>query len=86
VNAGKTEALKTGFALTTGQIVIVQDADLEYDPAEIGDAITPIVQDTPMWFTARAFWCERHLACCTSTTTLPTKCRRFFRTCARTST
>jgi glycosyltransferase involved in cell wall biosynthesis len=30
VNAGKTEALKTGFALTTGQIVIVQDADLEY--------------------------------------------------------
>lgn len=44
VNAGKTEALKTGFALTTGQIVIVQDADLEYDPAEIGDVIAPIVE------------------------------------------
>ena len=43
VNAGKTEALKTGFALTTGQIVIVQDADLEYDPSEIGDVIGPIV-------------------------------------------
>ena len=43
-NAGKTEALKTGFALTTGQIVIVQDADLEYDPAEIGDVIAPIVE------------------------------------------
>jgi glycosyltransferase involved in cell wall biosynthesis len=42
-NAGKTEALKTGFAMTTGQIVIVQDADLEYDPAEIGDVIAPIV-------------------------------------------
>jgi len=42
VNAGKTEALKTGFALTTGQIVIVQDADLEYDPSEIGDVIAPI--------------------------------------------
>jgi glycosyltransferase involved in cell wall biosynthesis len=41
VNPGKTEALKTGFALTTGQIVIVQDADLEYDPAEIGDVIAP---------------------------------------------
>ena len=44
VNGGKTEALKTGFAQTTGQIVIVQDADLEYDPAEIGDVIAPIVE------------------------------------------
>jgi glycosyltransferase involved in cell wall biosynthesis len=44
INAGKTEALKTGFALTTGRIVIVQDADLEYDPAEIGDVIAPIVE------------------------------------------
>jgi glycosyltransferase involved in cell wall biosynthesis len=43
VNAGKTEALKTGFSMTTGQIVIVQDADLEYDPAEISDVIAPIV-------------------------------------------
>jgi glycosyltransferase involved in cell wall biosynthesis len=43
-NRGKTEALKTGFSLTTGQIVIVQDADLEYDPAEIGDVIAPIVE------------------------------------------
>lgn len=43
INGGKTEALKTGFALTTGDIVIVQDADLEYDPAEIGDVIAPIL-------------------------------------------
>lgn len=42
-NAGKTEALKTGFAATTGEIVIVQDADLEYDPSEIGGVIDPIV-------------------------------------------
>ena len=42
-NAGKTEALKTGFALTTGDIVIVQDADLEYDPAEISGVIQPIL-------------------------------------------
>jgi glycosyltransferase involved in cell wall biosynthesis len=42
-NRGKTEALKTGFALTTGDIVIVQDADLEYDPEEIPDVIGPIV-------------------------------------------
>jgi glycosyltransferase involved in cell wall biosynthesis len=44
VNQGKTQALKTGFALTSGQIVIVQDADLEYDPAEIRDVIAPIVE------------------------------------------
>lgn len=44
VNRGKTEALKTGFALTTGDIVIVQDADLEYDPVEIPHVIDPIVK------------------------------------------
>jgi glycosyltransferase involved in cell wall biosynthesis len=43
-NGGKTEALKTGFALTTGDIVIVQDADLEYDPAEIDGVIAPILE------------------------------------------
>jgi len=42
-NAGKTEALKTGFALTRGDIVIVQDADLEYDPDEIPNVIQPIL-------------------------------------------
>jgi glycosyltransferase involved in cell wall biosynthesis len=42
-NRGKTEALKTGFALTRGSIVVVQDADLEYDPAEIPLLIQPIV-------------------------------------------
>lgn len=41
-NSGKTEALKTGFALTSGEIVIVQDADLEYDPTEIPAVIRPI--------------------------------------------
>jgi glycosyltransferase involved in cell wall biosynthesis len=34
VNGGKTEALKTGFAMTTGQIVIVQDADLGIHPSK----------------------------------------------------
>jgi glycosyltransferase involved in cell wall biosynthesis len=42
-NRGKTEALKTGFAHTTGSIVIVQDADLEYDPEEIPSVIQPIL-------------------------------------------
>lgn len=43
-NGGKTEALKAGFAATTGNIVIVQDADLEYDPNEIIYVIEPIVR------------------------------------------
>jgi glycosyltransferase involved in cell wall biosynthesis len=42
-NRGKTEALKTGFAMTSGSIVIVQDADLEYDPEEIPVVIAPIL-------------------------------------------
>lgn len=44
-NGGKTEALKTGIAVTTGDIVIVQDADLEYDPSEIPDVIAPILEN-----------------------------------------
>ena len=41
-NGGKTEALKTGFSLSKGSVVIIQDADLEYDPADIPDIIEPI--------------------------------------------
>ncbi len=43
-NNGKTEALKTGFRLTRGDIVIVQDADLEYAPEEIPSVIAPILE------------------------------------------
>jgi glycosyltransferase involved in cell wall biosynthesis len=43
-NSGKTAALRAGFALTQGDIVIVQDADLEYDPSEIPLVIKPILE------------------------------------------
>jgi glycosyltransferase involved in cell wall biosynthesis len=43
-NRGKGAALCTGFAAARGQISIVQDADLEYDPAEYPLVIGPIVQ------------------------------------------
>ena len=43
-NQGKGAALATGFAAAEGEICIVQDADLEYDPAEYPLVIGPIVQ------------------------------------------
>ena len=44
-NRGKGSALRKGFSLARGDILGVQDADLEYDPAQIPDLIRPILDD-----------------------------------------
>jgi glycosyltransferase involved in cell wall biosynthesis len=72
-NGGKTSALKTGFAYSTGEIVIVQDADLEYRPSEIHTVIEPIQDGFADVFSVRDSKFGAQPASCISIITSPTE-------------
>lgn len=64
-NMGKGAALRKGIEEATGDFVLIQDADLEYNPVEYPNLLAPLLQGKADLYMAPGLWEARPIACCT---------------------